>query len=64
MEDYISVKEASERYGLSGAWLRRLLERVDLKGRKIGNSRMLLAHETFIIHGIIGHGQRMKGHTR
>lgn len=37
-EDYISVKEATVRFGLSGAWLRRLLERGEIKGRKIGNS--------------------------
>lgn len=37
LEDYISVKEASERYGLSGGQLRRLLAEGKIKGIKIGS---------------------------
>lgn len=36
--DYISVKEASEKYGLSVAQIGRLLRLGKLQGRKIGNS--------------------------
>ncbi len=34
--DYISVKEASERYGVSESYLTRLLREGRLKGRKLG----------------------------
>ena len=36
MEDYISVKEASERYGLSGQRIRQVLATGIVQGRKFG----------------------------
>jgi hypothetical protein len=36
MQDYISVKEAKERYGLSGQRIRQLLSNGTVKGRKFG----------------------------
>jgi excisionase family DNA binding protein len=36
--DYISVKEASERYGLSEGRIRQLLRANRLAGRKFGNA--------------------------
>jgi hypothetical protein len=38
MQDYISVKEAKERYGLSEGRLRQLLRANRLVGRKFGNA--------------------------
>ncbi len=37
-DDYISVKEASEKYGLSDSHIRRLLINGAIKGRKFGNA--------------------------
>ena len=36
LEDYISVKEASERYGVSESYITRLLREGRLKGQKLG----------------------------
>lgn len=35
-EDYISVKEASEKYGLSESYITRLLREGRVKGQKLG----------------------------
>jgi len=37
MEGYISIKQASEKSGLSGAQIRKLLAEVKLEGTKIGS---------------------------
>jgi excisionase family DNA binding protein len=42
MQDYVSVKEASERFGLSDSRIRQLLGKGVIQGRKFGNAWAIL----------------------